>query len=257
MTLILSLFPGIGLLDRAFEETGFCVVRGPDKLWGGDIKRFHPPAGKFDGIIGGPPCKPFSRLRHIVAHNHRREPGKYRPAENLIPEFERCIREALPAWFLMENVPAAPAPAAEGYYIHSFMLNNRWLPQATSQNRLRRFWFGHRERLINLTAHMEFALFEPLDWEYAVTAAGSGGGSPVPVRHNTNGLKKVLRQPKNQPNTRSVEDYLRLQGLPEDFFGSDTPFTVKGKRMMVGNGVPMAVGRTLARAIQKAFEAMP
>jgi site-specific DNA-cytosine methylase len=26
--LVLSLFPGIGLLDRAFEEAGFCVVRG-------------------------------------------------------------------------------------------------------------------------------------------------------------------------------------------------------------------------------------
>ena len=29
MSLVLSLFPGIGLLDRAFEEHGFCVVRGP------------------------------------------------------------------------------------------------------------------------------------------------------------------------------------------------------------------------------------
>ncbi len=28
--LILSLFPGIGLLDRAFELEGFCVVRGRD-----------------------------------------------------------------------------------------------------------------------------------------------------------------------------------------------------------------------------------
>jgi hypothetical protein len=26
---VLSLFPGIGLLDMAFEEEGFCVVRGP------------------------------------------------------------------------------------------------------------------------------------------------------------------------------------------------------------------------------------
>lgn len=33
--MILSLFPGIGLLDMAFEEEGFCVVRGPDLLWGG------------------------------------------------------------------------------------------------------------------------------------------------------------------------------------------------------------------------------
>lgn len=39
--LVLSLFPGIGLLDMAFEEEGFCVVRGPDLLWGGDIKNFQ------------------------------------------------------------------------------------------------------------------------------------------------------------------------------------------------------------------------
>lgn len=45
--IILSLFPGIDLLGRAFEEMGFCVVRGPDKLWGGDIKNFRPPDGIF------------------------------------------------------------------------------------------------------------------------------------------------------------------------------------------------------------------
>ncbi len=27
--LVLSLFPGIGLLDMAFEAEGFCVVRAP------------------------------------------------------------------------------------------------------------------------------------------------------------------------------------------------------------------------------------
>lgn len=40
--LILSLFPGIDLLGRAFEELGACVVRGPDLLWGGDIRAFSP-----------------------------------------------------------------------------------------------------------------------------------------------------------------------------------------------------------------------
>ena len=28
MQLVLSLFPGGGLLDMAFEEAGFCIVRG-------------------------------------------------------------------------------------------------------------------------------------------------------------------------------------------------------------------------------------
>lgn len=96
--LVLSLFPGIGLLDMAFEEEGFTVVRGPDVLWGGDIRRFHPPAGKFDGVIGGPPCQAFSRLNRLVAHN-----GGSPSFGNLIPEFERCVREASPRWFVMEE----------------------------------------------------------------------------------------------------------------------------------------------------------
>ncbi|MFZ2407129.1 MAG: DNA cytosine methyltransferase, partial [Methylobacter sp.] len=61
--LVLSLFPGIGLLDRAFEDLGFCVVRGPDLIFGGDIRRFSVPAGRFDGVIGGPPCQDFSKAR--------------------------------------------------------------------------------------------------------------------------------------------------------------------------------------------------
>jgi hypothetical protein len=36
--LVLSLFSGIGLLDYAFELEGFTVVRGPDLLWGGDVR---------------------------------------------------------------------------------------------------------------------------------------------------------------------------------------------------------------------------
>ena len=64
--LVLSLFPGIGLLDSAFEDTGFCVLRGPDVIRGGDVRLFHPPAGVFAGVIGGPPCQSFSSLAHLV-----------------------------------------------------------------------------------------------------------------------------------------------------------------------------------------------
>ena len=58
--LVLSLFPGIGILDKGFEEAGFCIVRGPDLIWGGDIRKFHPPVDVFHGVIGGPPCQEFS-----------------------------------------------------------------------------------------------------------------------------------------------------------------------------------------------------
>ncbi len=60
---VLSLFPGIGLMDRGFEAAGFAVVRGPDLLWGGDVRRFHAAAGRFDGVIGGSPCQGGKRVR--------------------------------------------------------------------------------------------------------------------------------------------------------------------------------------------------
>jgi DNA (cytosine-5)-methyltransferase 1 len=120
--MILSLFPGLGLLDMAFESEGFCVVRGPDVIWGGDIRRFHPPAGVFAGIIGGPPCQSFSSLAHLVrANGHEPKFG------NLIPEFERCVLEAQPAWFLMENVRAAPEAVVTGYGTKCFLLDNAML----------------------------------------------------------------------------------------------------------------------------------
>lgn len=143
--LILSLFPGIGLLDRAFEEEGFTVVRGPDVLWGGDIRTFHPPAGVFGGVIGGPPCQAFSTLANLVrAKGHEPRFG------NLIPEFERVVDEAEPAWFLMENVPGAPTPDLDryGYGQHDFVVCNSWMGAedgfGQEQERKRRFTFGVR-----------------------------------------------------------------------------------------------------------------
>ena len=134
--LVLSLFPGIGLLDMAFEEEGFCVVRGPDLLWGGDIRKFNPPTGRFDGVIGGPPCQAHSRLANIVRAVH----GPDSVAPDMIPEFERCVAEADPAWFIMENVPAAPLPNVPGYKVRDMVLNNRMF--GGEQHRERRFSFG-------------------------------------------------------------------------------------------------------------------
>ncbi len=106
--LVLSLFPGMGILDRGFEEEGFCVVRGPDLLWGGDVRRFHPPGDVFDGVIGGPPCQAHSRLVAIVRHRG------YRVAADLIPEFERVVSEARPRWWVMENVVSKIRGTSQG-----------------------------------------------------------------------------------------------------------------------------------------------
>ena len=103
--LIISLFPGIGLLDRAFEAVGFPVVRGPDLLWGGDIRRFHLSKKCCWGIIGGPPCQDFSLLN--------RHPGEY--GYEMLREYERVVLEAEPEWWLMENVSTVPDLKIEGY----------------------------------------------------------------------------------------------------------------------------------------------
>jgi DNA (cytosine-5)-methyltransferase 1 len=44
----------------------------------------------------------------------------------------------------------------------------------------------------------------------------------------------------------------RLQGLPEDF-ADELPFTTHGKRKVIGNGVPLTLGRPIARAVKRAM----
>lgn len=231
---VLSLFPGIGLLDRAFEEEGFMVVRGPDLLWGGDIRRFHPVAGRFEGVIGGPPCQAFSRLRYVVEHHG------YQMAENLIPEFERCVTEAQPLWFLMENVPDAPLPVVPGYQVHAQLLNNRWC--GGIQNRLRRISFGTRN---GSRLEVPGELFEPLEWAAAVCA--SGGIKPGVSTSRSARLKHLGWKTK-----AAFEQARRLQGLPDDF--ELPPFTIAGAIKAVGNGVPLPLGRAIARAVRDVSE---
>lgn len=235
MSLVLSLFPGIGLLDMAFEEQGFCVVRGPDVLWGGDVKRFHPPKGRFDGVIGGPPCQQFSRFAEMARYRG------YTLAENLIPEYERCVVECAPRWFLMENVPDAPEPAIYDYGVISFLLNNRWV--GGTQNRLRRFSFGVRGSVCALSAYMDFEVFEPIEWKPAVCARGE--------QYNRKTKEGKWKISNTGATVRTVERGIALQGLPSDFF-EHSPFTVEGKQKMIGNGVPLPMGRAIAKAVKEA-----
>ncbi|GHO55887.1 DNA cytosine methyltransferase [Ktedonobacter robiniae] len=104
----------------------------------GHIRDFHPQLGHFGGIIGGPPCQAFSRFKYLVEYNG------YQTAPNLIPEFEWCVKEAQPAWFIMENVLDAPLPVVLGYQVQSQLLNNRKHGGGT-QSRTRRISFGTRD----------------------------------------------------------------------------------------------------------------
>ncbi len=236
--LLLSVFPGIDVLGLGFEAEGYTVLRGPDPMCGRlhDIRRFHPPAGVFAGVIGGPPCQAHSKLAAVVRARY----GKDRVAEDLIPEFARVVMEAAPRWFLMENVPHAPAPQVDGYAVYAFLLNNRWLGGV--QNRLRRFWFGVRGAVpVDLRRWLEYAALEPAEWRPAVLASGS-------YKQRRRG--RVRLSAKAGPSKATVREGLRLQGLPEDFF-EGAPFTIKGQQRLVGNAVPLPMARALARAIRK------
>ena len=210
--LVLSLFPGIGLLDMAFEQAGFCVVRGPDLLWGGDVHRFHVPRDKFDGVIGGPPCKGESTLAHLN--------GK--PGQTLRHEFRRVVEEALPYWWLMEAVKEHPEFGA-----NVLRLNNRWFGE-----RQRRVRFFHSN--LNLRPHIQIETFESPYFNHAVLAGH--GGAVGSIQH---GMAKY-----------SLEDACELQGLPRAF--DLPGFTKQAKYEAIGNGVPLAMGRAIALAVREA-----
>lgn len=200
MELILSLFPGIDLLGRGFEAEGFCVVRGPDLLWGGDIRTFNVPVGRFDGIIGGSPCQDFS--------SSNRNPTGY--SLEMLNEFQRVVSEARPAWFLLENVPRVPDVKISGYSIQRLDLNAREC--GMRQVRLRHFQFGS------------------LDGSVIVPSRCSPIGKPSRIAMATEGSK---------PDRRGWPDFCELQGLPWNFDLSMS-VAAKYKAVGNGVPVPMA-----------------
>lgn len=230
--LVLSLFPGVGLLDMAFETEGFCVVRGPDLLWGGDVRRFHPPAGRFDLVIGGPPCKGDSNLAHLNGT----------PGENLRGEYMRVVREARPSiGYVLEGVdrfwdlPLLLGTVRLDEYehllpSHAVALSPRWLGEEQSRKR----WFHSN---LNLAPHIDVATFESIVFKHAVLA----GHGP--------GVGKVVRGIAKYPWPEAC----RLQGLPETF---DLPgFTRQAAYEAIGNGVPLVMGRAVACAVKRALSA--
>lgn len=210
MKTVLSLFPGVGLLDRAFEDAGFCVVRGPDLIWGGDVFKFRVPSSVFQGVIGGPPCQNFS-----LANRSR----DFTAGMVLVNEYLRIVTEAQPEWWLMENVPGSPrGVTVPGYVTQVFTLNAAHV--GSQQRRLRVFHFGHRPGTRELTLHRS-------------DAAAS--------------QRTCLASEGRRAGRRSWAEFCRLQGLPEGF--DLPPFRVTEKYRAVGNGVPYPLALALAQAI--------
>lgn len=235
-SLVLSLFPGIDLLGRAFREVGFSVVQGGDVIFGGDIRGEHYPAGRFDGVIGGPPCQAFSQMKHL-----NKLLGLKVKFGNLIPEFERIIAEVEPAWFLMENVKQAPKPEVDGYMVRSYIVTD-WKCGGMTQ-RQRRFSYGSlTDPLLMIRQNQKAGETKPLR---AVT-----GNCRIPRPEHIEQSKGKGGVFPGQGTLVPLPDMCERQGLPRTF--KPEVFTVTALRQAIGNGVPMAMGKAVAAAVAAA-----
>jgi len=206
--LILSLFTGVGLLDRAFREAGFIVVSAGDLIYGQDIRHFKGIKGRFDGIIGGSPCQTFSDA------NRDRPVGENHYGFQMIDEYKRIVLECNPSWYLFENVRNAPNVLIDCYDHQRIDINQGWYSDV---HRLRHIQFGHKEG-------------KKIFWDRGSVTDRS------------------LKNCALASDDRSFRELCRLQGLEDDF---DLPdFTVKGKKKLVGNGVPLVMGRVIANAVR-------
>lgn len=211
--LVLSIFHGLDLFGRGFESEGFFVVRAAEKILGFDAADFHPPKGKFDGIIAGTPCQDFS-----LANRSKRTFDGY--GVEMLKQFCRIVTEARPRWFVLENVPQVPNIEIDDYTIQRFNLNASEC--GMKQNRLRAFQFGSLD------------------------------GLPLVIKRLPKILKTercCIATEANKQDKRNFADFCELQGLPRDF--KLPHFSVGRKYELVGNGVPVPMARLIAKSIRE------
>lgn len=215
--LVLSIFPGLDLLGREFESVGYTVLRGPDLLWGGDIRTFHPPAGVFEGIIGGPPCQWVSQLAKL---------GNIK-ATDLTSEYLRIVSDARPKWAVMENVRG--------------LLRAGIMPPDWSAIRIRDWDCGgltFRTRIFwvypaVLILAPPKRLGRP---QYSVLATSWKG-------HDSKNKKMHMH------SKLSIAEAAQLQGYP-DLSEVLEPLGKRYAVALLGNGTTRAMGQFIARAIR-------
>lgn len=207
--LVLSLFCGIDLLGKGFQEAGCCVVQAGDIILGKDIREFRGVRGKFEGVVGGSPCQDFSQARRSAPTGYGLE---------MLHEFERVVMECQPEWFLLENVPNVPSVHIENYQMQRFFLNANEC--GSLQNRNRFFQFGSKKGLwLDIKRQPKPAKSEPC----------------------------AMASEANKTGRRTWEDFCELQGIIEPFDLPD--LTKLAAYKVVGNAVNLNVSRTVAAAI--------
>ena len=120
MGTIISLFSGCGGLDLGFKKAGYQTILATD-VWSlacetlshnkmaqtvinDDIRNinFTEYRDKIDGVIGGPPCPPYSQSRHYL--QTKKNGLEDEKAGFAVPEYFRVIEEVNPKFFLFEKI---------------------------------------------------------------------------------------------------------------------------------------------------------
>lgn len=179
-----------------------------------------------DLVWGGDICTfdvPASRFDGVIAGSpcqdfskrRRKAPTGYGLA--MLAEFVRVVLAASPEWFLLENVSGVPDIEVPGYSVQRFDL--RASECGLAQGWLRHFQYGSRCGLV-------LSLARP------AARAGDDELEPAVLASDTR---------------RGWADACELQGLPRNF--SIPALTKEARYRAVGNGVPIPMGRLLARAV--------
>ena len=232
--LVLSLFPGVDLFGRAFEEEGCCVVQGPDILRGHNIQDWTvPPVGSFDGIIGGPPCQSFSTAKNIGGKSESQH-------KDQIGLFWNIVQKIKPKWVVMENVIGVK--------------DHPEIPTGATAIQLRDWDCGgltHRKRLFYVWPGELVNSFPPAP----VKRAGTPSHSVIASSWKS-GAKRTER---GMLASLSAKEAGRLQGWPEiaetmiEESGEGRLFPQRFVVHSLGNGVPRAMGAWIAKSILKTW----
>jgi DNA (cytosine-5)-methyltransferase 1 len=232
--LVLSLFPGADLLGKAFENAGFCVVRGPEIILGQDIRDWCSMPGKFDLVIGGSPCQSHSQA--VISAGG----AKAAKHQDLVPEFARIVHESGSgvAW-VHENVKGSPSPEEYGIeVVYDELLDAHWF--GAKQHRVRRITSNLPLKPVLVPARQR----HPDPWP-TITATEhkvSAGSSWRTMRQRAG--RKVGRK-------MTIDEVNDAMGLPEGF---ETPGLLQSTKYEVrGNGVPMPLGDAIADAVVRSM----
>jgi len=119
---IISIFSGAGGLDVGFKKAGYDIALSSDNwniacntliengfknticddISNINFKTIKRNLGHIDGVIGGPPCPPFSKSRFYLKNKKRGMDDS--DGKSSLINFIRSLKEIKPKFFLFENV---------------------------------------------------------------------------------------------------------------------------------------------------------